>query len=100
MDQKHGRWTDSGKGYHPETREWNDSQKRWQGEGPSVSDTWEAWRTSGLEAQARAEMQEEIDRLKIDNEARISRGHAAMVLVLACSFCLAVGFMAGWRLFG
>ena len=85
MDQKHGRWTEGG--------------KVWEGD-PEWNATTERWRFAGLEAQARVEMQAEIDRLKIEIESRIERGHAAMVLVLSGSFCLAVGFMAGWRLFG
>ena len=59
------------------------SHGRWD-EAPEWIDTTQSWRTSGLEAQARAEMQEQIDRLKVEVDARISRGHAALVLALSC----------------
>ena len=67
--------------------QWNDA--------PEWNSTSEQWRTAGIESQAVKEKQEQIDRLKLELDSRIHRGHAALVLALSCGFCLGVGFMIG-----
>ena len=43
-------------------------------------DTREEWRTAGIEAQDRAELQAQIDRLKVERDTRIHRTHAALLM--------------------